>query len=150
MKTIVQRVTRGQVVVEGKVVGAIEHGAVLLVGVEENDTLADALATAEKIAKLRFFPGATPMDRNLVDVGGACLVISQFTLAAILRKGNRPSFGHAMDPEPADALYRTVVARLGELGIVTATGEFGAEMKVELVNDGPITFIVESVGGKIQ
>jgi D-tyrosyl-tRNA(Tyr) deacylase len=150
MKTIVQRVTRGQVVVDGKEVGAIDRGAVLLLGVEAGDTLADATATAEKIAKMRFFPGATPMDRTLADVEGACLVISQFTLAANLRKGNRPSFGRAMDPEPADALYRAVVDRLGELGVETATGEFGASMQVELVNDGPVTFLVESVGGKIQ
>ena len=150
MKTIVQRVTRGQVVVQDKVVGAIERGAVLLVGVEEGDTLADAHATAEKIAKMRFFPGATPMDRSLRDVEGACLVISQFTLAATIRKGNRPGFARAMDPEPADAIYRAVVERLETLGIPTATGEFGAEMQVELVNDGPITFIVQSVGGRIQ
>jgi D-tyrosyl-tRNA(Tyr) deacylase len=150
MKTIVQRVTRGQVVVGGQVVGAIGRGAVLLVGVEAGDTLADAHATATKIAKMRIFPGATPTDHSLVDVGGACLVISQFTLAANLRKGNRPSFTRAMDPEPADAIYRAVVAGLAEFGIETATGEFGAEMQVELVNDGPLTFIVHSVDGRIQ
>ena len=150
MLTVVQRVTRGQVVVEDRVVGAIDRGAVLLVGVETDDTLADANATAEKIAKMRFFPGATPMDRTLVDVGGACLVISQFTLAANLRKGNRPSFSRAMDPEPADAIYRAVVDRLVALEIETATGEFGAEMQVELVNDGPVTFLVRSVDGRIQ
>ena len=150
MKTIVQRVTRGQVVVADRVVGAIDRGAVLLVGIEADDTLADADATAEKIAKMRFFPGATPMDRTLGDVGGGCLVISQFTLAANLRKGNRPSFARAMDPEPADAIYRAVVGRLDALGIETATGEFGATMQVELVNDGPVTFLVQSVDGRIQ
>lgn len=150
MKTIVQRVTRGQVVVADRVVGAIDRGAVLLVGIEANDSLADANATAEKVAKMRFFPGATPMDRTLLDVGGACLVISQFTLAANLRKGNRPSFSRAMDPEPADAIYRAVVDRLDALGIETATGEFGAAMQVELVNDGPVTFLVQSVDGRIQ
>lgn len=150
MNTIVQRVTRASVTVDAAVVGEIGHGAVLLVGIEEDDTEADAVATAEKIAKLRFFPGATPMDKNLAQVEGACLVISQFTLAAILKKGNRPSFNHAMDPEQAVHLYERLVARLAELGIPTATGEFGASMSVDLVNHGPITFSVACRDGKIQ
>jgi D-aminoacyl-tRNA deacylase len=150
LKTVIQRVTRGRVVVDGRTVGAIEQGAVLLVGVEEGDTLRDADATAEKIAKLRFFPGKTPVDRTLVDVGGGCLVVSQFTLAAVLRKGNRPSFNQAMDPAVAEAIYLRVVDRLVALGIPAATGEFGADMAVEIVNDGPVTFILHVVDGKIQ
>lgn len=150
MKTVIQRVTRGRVVVDGRTVGEIGRGAVLLLGVEAGDTHADADATAEKIAKMRFFPGKTPMDETLVDVDGACLVISQFTLAAILRKGNRPSFNQAMDPEIAEEIYLRVVSRLEALGIRTATGVFAAEMAVELVNDGPITFVLHVVDGKVQ
>jgi D-aminoacyl-tRNA deacylase len=150
LKTVIQRVTRGRVVVDGRTVGAIEQGAVLLVGVEAGDTLRDADATAEKIAKLRFFPGKTPVDRTLVDVGGGCLVVSQFTLAAVLRKGNRPSFNQALDPVIAEGIYLRVVDRLVALGIPTATGEFGADMAVEIVNDGPVTFILHVVDGKIQ
>lgn len=150
MKTVIQRVTRGRVIVDGRTVGEIGRGAVLLVGVEHGDTQADADATAEKIAKMRFFPGETPMDRTLADVEGGCLVVSQFTLAANHRKGNRPSFSRAMDPALAEELYLRVVAQLDDLGIPTATGEFGAMMHVELVNDGPVTFILHAVDGRIQ
>lgn len=102
MKTVVQRVARACVRVDGEIVGAIEHGALLLVGVERGDGLVDADATAQKIARLRFFPGATPMDRTLAEVGGGVLVVSQFTLAATLAKGNRPSFARAEDPSLAE------------------------------------------------
>ena len=149
MKTIVQRVTRARVTVDHAVVGSIGRGAVLLVGVEEGDTLADADATASKIARLRFFPGQTPMDQTLADVGGGCLIISQFTLAANIRKGNRPSFTRALDPELAQPLYQRVVEELAATGLTTATGSFGAHMDVELVNDGPVTLIVEARGGRV-
>lgn len=149
MKTILQRVSRAQVTVDGEVVGAIRHGALLLVGVELGDSRDDALATAEKIAKLRFFRGRTPMDRTLADVGGACLVVSQFTLAAAIHPGNRPSLTGAARPELANALYELVVERLGDLGIEVATGRFAAEMAVELVNDGPVTLIVETRAGRV-
>lgn len=149
MKTVVQRVARASVTVEGRVVGSIAVGALLLVGVEEGDTLADADATAQKIAKMRFFPGETPMDRTLAEVDGSCLVISQFTLAANIRKGNRPSFTRALHPEQAEPLYRRVVAQLKDAGITTATGSFGAHMDIELVNDGPVTLLVETREGRI-
>ena len=149
MRTIVQKVTRGAVTVDGDVVGAIGRGAVLLVGVEAGDTEREAIATAEKIAKMRIFEGSTPTDHSLLDVGGGCLVISQFTLAANLRKGNRPSFTRAMDPADAERLYLEVAHRLAELGLETATGSFGAEMQVELVNDGPMTFVVDCREGRI-
>jgi D-tyrosyl-tRNA(Tyr) deacylase len=149
MNTILQRVSRASVKVRGEVVGRIERGALLLVGVERGDAAADADATARKIARLRFFPGATPMDRNLVEVGGACLVVSQFTLAADLRKGNRPGFGGAMDPDLAERLYRRVVTALEGHGVPCATGTFGAHMDVELVNDGPITLLVFTADGRV-
>ncbi len=150
MKTIVQRVSRARVTVDGRVVGEIPRGAVLLVGIEEGDTRADADATAKKIAKLRFFAGTTPMDRTLAEVGGGCLVISQFTLAANTRKGNRPSFTRAMDPGPAEALYHRMVEALAGFGLKVETGVFGAKMAVELVNDGPVTFLVGCRDGKVQ
>ncbi len=149
MRTVLQRVKQAEVRVDGAVVGKIDHGALLLVGVEQGDTAADAEATAKKIAALRFFPGATPMDRNLLEVGGACLVVSQFTLAANIKKGNRPSFTRAEDPAQAEELYLLVASKLTEAGIPTATGSFGASMEVQLINDGPVTLLCFSKNGKV-
>ena len=149
MKTVVQRVTRARVTVDGETVGSIDHGAVLLVGVERGDTDADADATAQKIGKLRFFPGASPMDRNLLDVGGGVLVVSQFTLAGALAKGNRPSFTDAEDPARAEQLYLRVASQLQAQGLAVATGRFRAAMAVELVNDGPVTFLCFARGGRV-
>lgn len=149
MKTVVQRVLRAEVRVDGARVAEIGAGALCLVGVEATDSGADADATARKIAALRFFPGRTPMDRTLTAVGGACLVVSQFTLAGTVRRGNRPSFDAAARPEHAERLYLRVVERLREAGILTQTGRFGAMMQVELVNDGPVTLIVATHQGKI-
>ncbi|PCC66967.1 D-tyrosyl-tRNA(Tyr) deacylase [Nannocystis exedens] len=150
MLTVIQRVSRAAVRVDGEVVGAIERGAMLLVAVERGDVEADAVATARKIAALRFFPGATPMDRTLAEVGGGVLVVSQFTLAGTLRKGRRPSFDGAELPERARALYEAVAAALRAEGLTVATGRFAAHMEVELVNDGPVTFLLRSVAGQVQ
>ena len=120
-----------------------------VVGVEEGDSDEDARATAEKVAKLRFFPGRTPMDRTLAEVGGGCLVISQFTLAGSVKKGNRPSFTRAAEPRIATELYELVAARLRETGLEVATGRFGAKMQVELVNDGPVTLFVFTSDGRV-
>lgn len=150
MLTVIQRVSRASVRVDGEVVGAIGRGAVLLVAVERGDVEADAVATAKKIAGLRFFAGATPMDRTLAEVGGGVLVISQFTLAGSLRKGRRPSFDGAELPDRARALYEAVAAALRAEGLEVATGRFAAHMEVELVNDGPVTFILRSVAGQVQ
>jgi D-tyrosyl-tRNA(Tyr) deacylase len=150
MITVVQRVIRAAVRVDEAVVGEIGRGALLLVGVERGDGEADADATAAKIAKLRFFPGATPMDRTLAQVGGACLVVSQFTLAAAVAKGNRPSFTAAEDPARAEALYLRVVDGLAAHGLPVATGSFGAKMAVELVNDGPVTLLVPCRDGRVR
>ena len=149
MKTVVQRVRQARVEVEGQVVGAIGPGALLLVGVERGDTAADADVTARKIAALRFFPGRSPMDTTLAETGGALLVVSQFTLAATLAKGNRPSFEPAEEPERARQLYEQVVAYLRATGLVVQTGQFGADMQVSLVNDGPVTFLVFTREGKL-
>lgn len=149
MKTVIQRVKQASVRVDGETVGQIQKGALLLVGVEQGDTEADARATAKKVAALRFFPGATPMDRTLLDVGGACLVVSQFTLAGNLRKGNRPSFTAAEDPGAAERLYLQVADLIRERGIPVATGVFGAAMEIELVNDGPVTFLLCTKDGAV-
>lgn len=149
MKTLLQRVSRGEVRVDGEVVGRIEQGVVLFVGVEKGDTEDDAAATARKVAVLRIFPGRTPMDRTLADVGGGCLVVSQFTLAGSLRKGNRPGFDKAEDPERAEALYLAVARQLADHGLAVATGRFGALMEVDLVNDGPVTFLLEIRDGRV-
>jgi D-tyrosyl-tRNA(Tyr) deacylase len=149
MITVVQRVRRASVHVDGTVISAIAHGALLLVGVEVDDGPADAEALAAKVARLRFFPGATPMDKTLVDVGGACLVVSQFTLAAALAKGNRPSFVRAAQPERAEPLYLRVAETLRAHGLDVQLGRFGAAMQVELHNDGPVTFVLRTRDGKL-
>lgn len=147
--TIAQRVARAQVSVGEEVVGRIGHGVLLLVGVERGDQAADAMATADKILGLRFFPGRTPMDLNLAQVGGSCLVVSQFTLTACLRKGNRPSFVAAAEPAEAEMLYQQLAQRLAAAGLTVATGRFAANMQVELVNDGPVTFVVRTQNGRV-
>lgn len=149
MRTVVQRVTRAEVRVAGEAVGRIDRGLLLLVGVEQEDREADAEATARKIAALRIFPARTPMDLTVKEVGGGCLVVSQFTLCASLAKGNRPSFEPAAPPDLAEPLYLRVAALLREAGLPVETGRFGADMAVELVNDGPVTFLVETRGGAL-
>ncbi len=149
MKTVVQRVTRASVHVDGDLVGEIARGVLLLVGVEKGDGEADADVTARKIAALRIFPGKTPMDQTLAEVAGACLVVSQFTLCASLSKGNRPSFEPAEAPARAEALYLRVADGLRAAGVSVATGRFGADMAVELVNDGPVTFLLVTQAGAL-
>lgn len=149
MITLVQRVARASVTVDGAVTGAIERGLLLLVGVENGDSEADAVTTARKVASLRVFAGERPTDRSVQDVGGACLVVSQFTLAAELRHGNRPDFTAAAQPAVADALYLRVAAELAAAGVAVATGRFGAAMQVEAVNDGPFSLVLTVRGGKV-
>ncbi|HXU62955.1 MAG TPA: D-aminoacyl-tRNA deacylase [Polyangia bacterium] len=149
MKTVVQRVTRAEVRVGDEVVGTIGRGLMLLVGVEKGDGEADADVTARKIAALRVFPKRTPMDVTVAEAEGACLVVSQFTLCATLAKGNRPSFEPAEAPARAEALYRRVADGLRAAGLTVETGRFGADMAVELVNDGPVTFILAVRGGRL-
>jgi D-tyrosyl-tRNA(Tyr) deacylase len=149
MKTVLQRVRNAEVRVGGAVVARIERGVVLLCGVERGDSEADADVTARKVAALRIFEGRTPMDLTLHEVGGACLVVSQFTLAASLSKGNRPSFEPAEAPERAETLYLRVAAQLRDAGLPVETGTFGADMQVDLVNDGPVTFLIFTAGGAL-
>lgn len=149
MRTVLQRVSRAEVRVDGEVVGRIGLGLVLLVGVAAGDTEADADATVRKVAALRCFPGRTPLDQTLAQVSGACLVVSQFTLLADLAHGNRPGFDGAEAPARAEALYLRVVEGLRAAGLTVATGRFGASMSVELVNEGPVTLLLDVRGGRL-
>jgi D-tyrosyl-tRNA(Tyr) deacylase len=149
VRTVLQRVARAEVRADGEVVGAIPRGLVLLVGVAKGDTEDDAAATARKVAALRVFPGRTPMDLSVAEVGGAVLVVSQFTTVGALSKGNRPGFDAAETPERAEALYLRVAEALRATGLIVRTGRFGANMELELVNDGPVTFILEARAGRI-
>lgn len=149
MKTVVQRVARATVHADGNLVAEIGPGLLLLVGVERGDTEADSDTTARKIAALRMFGGRTPMDQTVGEVSGGCLVVSQFTLAASLSKGNRPSFEPAEEPGRAERLYLRVADQLQQAGLPVRTGQFGADMQVALVNDGPVTFLVFTHEGRL-
>lgn len=145
MKAVIQRVLKASVEIDGNTVGAIGHGILMLLGVEKGDTQADASWLMEKIANLRIFEDdAGKMNLSLPDVGGEILVVSQFTLAGNCNKGRRPSFDSAALPEQANHLYEYSIAELKRLGVPVATGVFQATMRVNLINDGPVTFILES------
>ena len=140
-----QRVTRAQVTVEDRVVAKIGPGVVLLVGVSHDDDHDDSRWLADKVANLRIFSDEQGrMNRALLESGGEALVVSQFTLLGDARKGRRPSFIHAAQGADANELYLEVAERLGGLGIRCSTGEFGAMMDVELVNQGPVTILLDS------
>jgi len=145
MRAVVQRVSRAEVSVGGQSTGAIGKGFVVLLGVAEGDTLEDARYLAEKIAGLRVFEdNQGKMNLGLAEVGGKMLIISQFTLLGDCRKGRRPSFDKAARPETARDLYQAFLQAVGALGIETASGRFQEYMLVELVNDGPVTLLVDS------
>ena len=144
MKALVQRVARCSVRVDDEIVASISQGVLVLVGVEIGDSEAEARWLANKVAAIRVFPSEQkPMDRSLVEVGGAALVVSQFTLVADTRKGNRPSFSRAAAPDIAEPLVEQFVAFLAERLDDVKTGVFGAHMEVELVNDGPVTLLLQ-------
>jgi D-tyrosyl-tRNA(Tyr) deacylase len=145
MRAVLQRVTRARVLVDGEVVGEIGGGLLVLLGVARTDTLEDARWLAEKVASLRVFADAEgKMNRDVTEVNGGVLVVSQFTLYGDCHKGRRPSFVEAAPPETAIPLYEAFVNGIKALGIPTATGRFGAMMQVELTNDGPVTLIADS------
>ena len=147
MRAVVQRVSSASVSVAGEVVGEIGIGFLILLGVTGTDTKEVGDWLAKKIASLRIFSDQDgKMSRSLQDVGGSCLVVSQFTLYGDCRKGNRPSYTGAARPELAEPLYEAFVATISGLGIPTATGRFGATMDVALVNDGPVTLVLERHG----
>jgi D-tyrosyl-tRNA(Tyr) deacylase len=145
MRAVVQRVTRAEVRVGGEIVGAIERGLCVLVGAEQGDLEEDARALVDKVAGLRIFAdGAGQMNRAVGEVGGGLLLVSQFTLLGDARKGRRPSFVSAMAPGAAETLYERVVTLARETGLLVATGRFRAEMQLELVNDGPVTILIDT------
>lgn len=146
MKAVIQRVTNASVVVEGKEIGAIDNGFLILLGVCEGDTIEDADILARKTANLRVFEDeAGKMNKSLLDLGYSALVISQFTLCADCKKGNRPSFIKAAKPDEAIPLYELYMEKLSENGVENVQhGEFGADMKVSLLNDGPVTILYDT------
>jgi D-aminoacyl-tRNA deacylase len=144
MRVVVQRVSRASVAVRGQVTGQIEVGLLLLAGFTDGDDEETLRWVAEKILGLRIFPdGEGRMNRSVQEVRGSVLVVSQFTLYGDVRKGRRPSFIDAARPEVAVPLYRRFLELIGEGGVIVQAGEFGAAMQVELLNDGPVTLIVE-------
>ncbi|HEY6008959.1 MAG TPA: D-aminoacyl-tRNA deacylase [Geobacteraceae bacterium] len=145
MKAVIQRVSQAKVLVDETAVGAISRGVLVLLGVERGDCERDAARLAEKIVGLRIFEdSAGKMNLSVADIGGGLLAVSQFTLAGNCTKGRRPSFDTAAPPDEANRLYEYFVAQARALNIPVATGIFQANMQVHLVNDGPVTFILES------
>lgn len=146
MRAVIQRVSQASVTIDGLVKGSVDRGLLVLLGVEDADTAEDVEWLAGKIVRLRVFADeAGLMNRSVQEIGGGVLVVSQFTLFASTRKGNRPSFTRSARPEVAVPLYEAFVQRLGvELGKPVATGEFGAMMQVALVNDGPVTIVIDT------
>lgn len=145
MRALIQRVSEAAVRVEGEVIGQCGPGLMILVCAMQGDGEAQAEALAAKISKLRIFSDeAGKMNRSVLDTGGSALVVSQFTLAADTSRGNRPGFSTAAAPTEGERLYRHFAAHLARLGITTETGRFGADMKVTLTNDGPVTIWIET------
>lgn len=146
MRAVVQRVSWAKVEVDGEVVGAIEHGLLVYLGAGKDDTDADRAYVLSKIMSLRIFENAEgKMDKSVVDVGGALLVVSQFTLYGDVRKGRRPSFDSAMPPKEAEFMYDAFVGEARTHGIKVEAGRFRASMKVSSLNDGPVTIWLDSV-----
>lgn len=146
MRVVIQRVAEASVTVEGSVTGAIEQGLLVLMGVEDADTNEDLEWISGKIVNLRIFDDENGvMNKSVLDIGGSILLVSQFTLHASTKKGNRPSYIKASKPEIAIPIYQGMIAQLGkDLGKPVATGIFGADMKVRLLNDGPVTIVMDS------
>jgi D-tyrosyl-tRNA(Tyr) deacylase len=145
LRAVVQRVSTARVLVDAEVVGGIGPGLCVLLGIARDDGEEAVDRLVGRIARLRIFENEDgKFDRSLLDIGGAALVVSQFTLIADTAKGNRPSFTNAAPPEQAEPLYERFCAALRELGVEVATGRFGARMAVELVNEGPVTIVVDA------
>ena len=145
MKVLIQRVKRGSVTINGEIYSSIEKGILALIGIEKGDALEQVQKLAKKIANLRIFPDSNDkMNHSMIDIGGEMLVVSQFTLCGDCKKGTRPSFDRSASPDIANDLYERFVDEIRSFGIKTQTGKFAAMMDVELVNDGPVTFMLEA------
>jgi D-tyrosyl-tRNA(Tyr) deacylase len=150
VRIVIQRVSRSSVTVDGEVVGSIAAGLLILVGIEPTDTDDDVATAVEKVAHLRVFADDEGlMNRSIIDTGGSALVVSQFTLMGSMRKGRRPSFAGAADPETARRLVERFAMGLERAGVPTESGVFGASMSVDLVNEGPVTIILEVRDGRV-
>jgi D-tyrosyl-tRNA(Tyr) deacylase len=151
MKAVIQRVSSASVAVDGREVAALGNGLMVLVGLETADTAADVAWLAEKLAGIRIFEDAAgKMNLSVRDVGGAILLVPNFTLAGDARKGRRPSFDGAMRPELAEPMFQELVVAVRGLGVPVRTGVFRAHMRVSLVNDGPVTILLESAAGRFM
>ena len=150
MRAVIQRVRKASIEVDGETTGAIELGLVVLAGVADNDTVSDADALADKIVGLRIFPDEDQkMNRSVVDAAGAVLLVSQFTLLGEVRKGRRPSFSAAAPAEEAEILIARLADAIKTHGLAVEQGRFGAMMEVSLINDGPVTIIIDTNDGKV-
>lgn len=144
MKVLIQRVKRASVTIKNELFSQINSGILALVGIEKGDTEENVEKLAKKVVNLRIFPDeAGKMNKSLIDTNGEMLVVSQFTLCGDCKKGTRPSFDNSAPPDIADKLYELFVAKIKQYEIKTQTGQFGAMMEVELINDGPVTFMLE-------
>jgi len=145
MRAVVQLVSQSSVTVDNEITGSIDKGLLVLLGVHQDDNASDVAFLADKIVNLRIFPdGAGKMNLSLRDIGGEMLVVSQFTLYGDCRKGRRPSYSSAAPPDQAAQLYQAFIAEVRRLGLPVATGRFQAMMQVALVNDGPVTLLLDS------
>ena len=144
MKVLIQRVKKASVTIDNELYSRIGNGILALVGIEKGDTIEEVEKSAKKIANLRIFPDENDkMNKSLIDINGEMLIVSQFTLCGDCKKGTRPSFDKSAPPEIANKLYEDFITEIQKYGIKTGTGKFGAMMDVELINDGPVTFIIE-------
>ncbi len=145
MRALIQRVTEAKVVVDGDIIGKVGEGLLILICAMQGDDDPDSAKLAQKIAKLRIFrDDQGRMNLSLADVGGAALIVSQFTLGADTSRGNRPGFSQAAPPEEGERLYEAFITDMKALGIAVETGQFGADMKVSLTNDGPVTIWMDT------
>ena len=145
MKVLIQRVKRASVTIEKSLYSSIKEGILAFVGIEKGDSSEQVATLADKISKLRIFEDESEkMNRSILDVGGEMLIVSQFTLCGDCKKGTRPSFDKSAPPEIANTLYEEFISKIKDKGINVGTGKFGAMMDVELINDGPVTFMLES------
>ena len=145
MKVLIQRVKQALVTINDTLYSSIDKGILTLVGIEKGDTIENLKKSVQKIVKLRIFADENDkMNKSLIDINGEMLIVSQFTLCGNCKKGTRPSFDNSAPPQLANELYEKFVEEVSNLGIKTQTGKFGAMMQVELINDGPVTFMIET------